>query len=937
MNRLALLSVLALVGCRSSIDLSGGRAYACARDAGVTGCVQGWLCGDDSRCYDPDAGIARTCETAQSGCGGGWKCGFDKVCFDPSVVDGPVRGCSDPAIHCPTNWHCGFDNTCFDPTRFDGPRRACADPLLHCPRGWRCGIDRLCFDPAAMAADGGARQCTDPALHCSTGERCGVDGLCFTPVRSPDAGAGPDCVRDEQCPSDWRCGIEDSDRRRRCQPVGIGGPWACQNDTHCEGWRCNPVELRCTQPPAPPPPTGLTGFTLRLMSPLSDAGVPSHLSIGGAFGTNGTGRSLIAVDPSGVRLISRMTDPLPLPDGGSSQIFIRTEPWSSQNIEDVVAGPKQAWVLFRDGGLGLLTTADGGTAFFGIPGFSSARDRLLRQLGGRASAVWRDPDAGALLQVMLDVSSPPLSWNEQPCTSSFSGQEGRLIDVAQHDQKMIELFEHGFCVQSDATPVIHFFRAFDAGVATRLMVDPQGGASVEGHFAFELAFDGGARRYASTVIRNDPMVGLTPTQNAGPCPVCPAGLDPEFVMNFEGTRNGTGPALLARCPAATLLDAGIATGTWVVSPRSGGNCQWSFDRVFDEDSNIPFRDPFMSRASQANVPALATSQGRAWYWQTPTDPLDPSAGSFVPWLLDRTVEVGARVFVGGQERLFIISRNTLYAFDDQLGFYSQNQFPTDFVPIASVTGQRAWVVSATQIYDGRPQVVQTDVPPAVAIPPTGRKFGTPASATLQGELLVVAAADTLYVGNVRQNLISPLNAPTELRVASVPAPGLPIRSVAAQESVDGGVTSLWTVTDTGVFLSTSDDLRRWTSVRVPLGPFEGTAVATWATQQSAFALTNSGLVLSLPTAVPVSLGAGGSIVDSARVCRTTIALVEKPAGLTLSVLQGSSDGGLASWNVGQPLDVTRTARLLSTGDEIYLSTTTGRVTGGKPIVVGPCE
>lgn len=672
------------------------------------------------------------------------------------------------------------------------------------------------------------------------------------------------------------------------------------------------------------------------MSPLSDAGVPSNLSVSNAFGANGTGRSLVTADSTGARLISRLTDPRPLPDGGSSQVLIRSEAWTSENIEDVVAGPQQAWVLFKDGGLGLLSTADAGTSFLGIPSFSSARERMLRQFGGRPAAIWRNPDAGQLLQVMLDELAVPLAWNDQACTSGFSGPTGRLIDVAQHGQRMIELFEHGFCVQSDFNPIIQFFREFDGGVATRLMVDPQGGAGVEGHLAFELVFDGGVRRYASTVLRAE-MVGLSPTQNSGPCPVCPGGLDPEFVMNLEGTRNGTGPALLVRCPAATLMDAGIATGTWVVSPRSGGNCQWGFDRVFEEDNNTPFRDPFISRASQANVPAIATTQGRAWYWQKPGDPLDPSAGTFVPWLLDRAVDVGARVFVGGQERLFIISRNTLYAYDDQLGFFAQNQFPADFAPIASVTGQRAWVVSATQIYDGRPQVVQTDIPPAVAIPPTGRKFGTPASATLQGELLVVAAADTLYVGNVRQNLISSLNAPTELRVAAVPAPGLAIRSVAAQEAGDGGVTSLWTVTDTGVFLSTSDDLRRWTSVRVPLGPFEGSAIATWATQQSAFALTSSGLVLSLPTAVPVSVSAGGSIVDTTRVCRTTVAIVQKPAGLTLSVLQGSSDAGLATWSVGQPLDVTATARLLSTGDEIYISTATGRVTGGKPVIVGPCE
>lgn len=937
MKRLALVSVLALIGCRSSIDLSGGRAYACSRDGGVTGCTQGWLCGDDLRCFDPDAGLARACETAQTGCGGGWKCGFDKVCFDPSAVDGPVRGCSDPLIHCPTGWHCGFDNTCFDPARFDGPRRACADPLLHCPQGWRCGIDRLCFDPAATIADGGARQCTDPALHCSTGERCGLDGLCFAPTRSPDAGAGPDCVRDDQCPTAWRCGIEDVDRRRRCQPVGIGGPWACNADSHCEGWRCNPVELRCTAPPAPPLPTALSGFALRPMSPLLDAGVPSTFSVSGAFGNNGTGRSFVSADSSGVRLVTRLTDPMPLPDGGSVQILIRTTTWSADQIEDVVAAPQQAWVLFKDGGLGVLSTADGGTGLFTIPGFASARDRMLRRFNGRPVALWRNADAGTVTQLILDEPPAPLVWSDQLCAAGFSGPTGRLIDVAQHNRQLIELFEHGYCVQTGAPPTTTFFREFDAGVATRLLVDPQGGADVTGHLAFELAFDGGARRYLSTVIRNDPMVGITPTQSSGPCAVCPGNLDPEFVMNHEGTRDGTGPALLARCPAATLMDAGVATGTWIISPRSGGTCQWSFDRVFDTDGTTPFQDPFVSHASQANLPAVATSQGRAWYWQTPNDPLDPSPGSFVPWLLDRPVDVGARVFVGGQERLFIISRSTLYAFDEQLGFFAQNQFPADFSPIASVTGQRAWVVSATQIYDGRPQVVQTDIPPAVAIPPSGRRFGTPASGTLQGELLVIAAADTLYVGNVKQNLISSLNPPTELRVAAVPAPGLPIRSVAAQEAGDGGVTSLWTVTDTGVFLSTSDDLRRWTSVRVPLGPFEGSAVATWATAQSAFALTNSGLVLSLPTAVPVSVATGGAVIDTARVCRTTVALVQQPGGVALSTLQGSADGGLATWSSVQALDVTSTARLLSTGDELYISTTTGRVTGAKPVLTGPCE
>lgn len=946
MKRVALAGLVLLAGCQSPIDLRDeGRAYACTRDGGAaTGCTFGWACGDDLRCFDPAVGAARVCERAETGCGGGWKCGFDKVCFNPDDFAANVRSCSDSQLHCPRDWRCGFDNTCFDPERFDGPLRACADPVLHCPRGWRCGIDRLCFDPASMAvSDGGTRQCTNPQTHCATGQRCGLDGLCFTPTRSPDAGAGPDCVRDEQCAVDWRCGIEDVDRRRRCQPVGVGGAWACSDDTHCEGWRCNPVTVHCTAPPPPPAPVAFSAFEFEQLSPRSDAGLPLSFSVSAASGNNRLGRTIATLDATGARVVTRTPDEFRI-DGGIRRVFVSRLASSPGAVVDVLAGDNAAWLLLADAGVTRATTGLSPTVTpLVVPALTGSADRFFRRLtDGKNVVIWRDvSDGGTVSRLNLDDLSARV-WPETNCRRDFPGQQtGRLVDFAFiTPTDVLFLYERGACITAPLDPDPFTFMVFDAGVASRVLIDPRGGQLPE-HVLFELTLDGGALRHVSSTLR-DQGGGTTPQNTTPPCAVCAGDVSPLFVMPYEGSVSSTSASLVARCPAATLGDAGVAATTWLISPRSpapGNLCPWSYGRVLEDELLTPFRFDVVSRASQTNRPALAASQGRTWFWQVPSEPLDTTPGTLTPFLLDRAAEVGARISVAGREQTFFTSRNVLYAYDEQVGFYAQSPFPVAISPLASVSGQRAWVISATQVYDGRPQAVQTDFPPAVAIPPAGRTFGSPASATLQGTLLVVAAFDTLYVADVRLNLVSALNPPTEMSVAAVPAPGLPLRAVTAQPKTATEPWRVWTVTDTGVFLSTSDDLRRWTSVRVPLGPKEGQAISTWSTANDAFVVTRDGEVLSLPTAVPVSrpLAAGERIANADRLCGATVAIITRATDTALSVLQGVADGGLATWGPAQSLGSTSNVetaepRLFATEDDLFISSASGRVLGAKPVL-----
>lgn len=969
MKRLALLSMLALIGCRSSIDLSGGRAYACSRDGGVTGCTSGWLCGDDLRCYDPDVGVARACERAESGCGGGWKCGFDKVCFDPSVVDGPVRGCSDPSLHCPANWLCGFDNTCFDPEKVDGPQRACADPLTHCPRGWRCGLDRLCFDPAAAAPDGGARPCTEPTLHCAAGERCGLDGLCFDEVRASDGGVGASCELDRHCPRSWRCGIEASGRRR-CQAVGVGGAYPCASDDDCEAsWRCNPVARLCADVRDTLESNPATSMTFRLLGPL-DAGGPVK-----AVSASPAGEAIIPeIGPDRTRFVNvvslpeagglsllHWTDQEPRSaDGGAIVAARQLFPFDSSRVQTIAALPAEALVLtdagtllrFRFGSTGPDQLASG--IVMVRPSLHDATVLSLRANAGSLELMrWGRDFDGGVMGIMQQAA----------CNAG----NGELVDLAwasdQGQLRMILLTTSGFC-----------FAVMPPGLSPRtspLWAAPPGstprrlrtnfhegpGAFVEPpqpsptrasgitNLVVEFTLADGGTGLVSTLLNDWNQMGLPTLSHisgsAIPLPCdnsCPGNAAPTEIVPIAPLRGREDRSFLARCPAVST-DAGLLpAATWTVTAGANECRAWRRTRELSLEEERPRRGPIVSDQTSTNRRTLMDERGNVW--------LPSSDGGVVPrgLQLDRSIDLAIRVFLAGQApRLFLTAGPQQYAALDGLGVFAQADFPTSFTPIGSVSGAPTWVVTTGGVFDAARFPAGSELPFVVATPPNGTSFRLPSSAVERDDLLFVASQDAVSLGNVRRQKADSFSSPEPLSRAIVPTPGRDIRSLTATPSRDGGLPEAWSVTQGGVFKSSSRTGTNWITQQVPLGTRDGEATLIWASGDQVRLLLETGEVLSLPTAVPLAAPPVPSarVSSATRFCGTTWAIVDQGAGDGGLFALGATptDGGLAPWvNLSPriPIRGLSTSVLRPSSLELVITSQTGATWAVEPILDGGC-
>lgn len=972
MKRIALLSVLALVGCRSSIDLSGGRAYTCSRDAGVTGCAPGWLCGDDSRCYDPNTGVARSCETAQTGCGGGWKCGFDKVCFDPSVVDGPVRGCSDPAIHCPTQWHCGFDNTCFDPSRFDGPRRACADPLLHCPRGWRCGIDRLCFDPATGGDDGGSRQCTDPALHCREGERCGVDGLCFSAVEAADGGQGRECTSDRQCPTSWRCGLEQNGRRH-CQATGVGGPYPCAKDDDCEAsWRCNPVAGRCSDVhdllEAPPfstvKITQLGPFDAGGPSRLFAVGMPGSTTLPGFGNETSSFVTIVSVPAQGNLSMTLWSDHEPrFPDGGVFIAERRMTAFDTSTTMAIAALPGEA-LLLTDGGV-LLSALFGGPPPRTIgtnvamvrPSLNMPEVAALERTGPAWSIrrITPNSDGGSL------AAQVPL----EPCDA------GAVVDFAYASEpgamRAAFLTSNALCFGefAMASTTLGTRWPLPSGVTPRRLVTNlhlgpgafvpgQPGSPVRqsgiGALAIEFGLPDAGSGWTMAVLSDWSLGGLPSLNGIGgatvpdPCSnLCPGDVSPTEALGIAPPPNRADRTLLVRCPglaSSDLNDGGpLPEATWLVS-ANGSDCRnWRRTRVLDREESLPRKGRVVVQPS-ANWRALGDEQGGVW--------LPDGDGGVVPrgLQLDQQIDLASRVFLDPvRPRLFLTSGARQYAPIDGLGVYAQKDFPPSFTPVGSVDGAPTWLITSSAVLDSARFPAGSELPFAVATAPTNAPFRLPSFAVERRDLLFIASQDAVSVANVARQKTSSFVTPASMERAIVPAPGLDIRSLTATSGGDGGLPEAWTVTQGGVFRSTADSTATWSTQRVSLGGRESEATLLWSSGDQVRLLLASGAVLSLPTAVPLTAPprpTAGRVISSARFCGATWALVDYGAGDAGLFTLGptAADGGLAAWVDLTPQLPTRslaTSKLRASLLEVLVVSDTGEVLSIEPQLDGGCQ
>lgn len=969
MNRLALLAIVALVGCRSSIDLSGGRAYACSRDAGVSGCATGWLCGDDLRCYDPDAGVARPCETAQTGCGGGWKCGFDKVCFDPSIVDGPVRGCSDPALHCPARWLCGFDNTCFDPMRFDGPRRACADPTLHCPQGWRCGIDRLCFDPAAAAADAGARQCTDPSLHCATGERCGVDGLCFSAIESADGGLGRECTLERHCPSTWRCGVEENGRRH-CQATGVGGPYPCAADDDCEGgWRCNPVTRQCAVVrdtlEAPP----FSSLKISRLGPF-DAGGPARLFATGmpgsvslpGFGSDSSIFTTVASVPAQGNLVMTLwTDHEPrFPDGG---VFIADRhviPFDTSTTTALATLPAEALLLTDAGVLHSIM-------FSGPPRTLATNVAMLRPSLNmpEVATMERTGQEWSIRRItpISDGGSLAARLPLEPCDA------GAVIDFAYASEpgatRAVFLTSNALCFADfSMTSTLGSSWPLPSGVTPRRLVtnlhqgpgafvqNVSGMSAQSGIRALAIEYglpDAGAAW--NMLLMSDWSFGNLPSLNGviassipPPCSnLCPGDVAPTEALGIAPPPGRADRTLLVRCPglsSSALNDGGpLPEATWMVSANSSDCRNWRRTRVLDREEELPRRRRVVPQTS-ANWRALTDEQGLVWL-------PDSDGGMVLRGLqLDQQIELASRVFLDPlRPRLFLTAGTRQFAPIDGLGVFSQKDFPQSFNPVGAVGGAPTWIVNASGVLDSARFPAGSELPFTVATAPANTTFRSPAFAVEQRDLLFIASQDAVSVGNVARQKASSFITPAVMERAIVPTPGLDIRSLTATSGTDGGLPEAWTVTQGGVYRSTVDGTATWSTQRVTLGGRDSQATMLWSSGEQVRLLLVNGVVLSLPTAVQLTEPprmSPGRITSSARFCGATWALVDYGAGDAGLFTLGPSapDGGMASW-----VDVTSqvptrslaTSKLHASLLEMLVVSEDGEVLSIEPQLDGGCQ
>jgi hypothetical protein len=861
-------------------------------------------------------GVARRCESAETGCGGGWKCGLEQACFDPKKTDGPARACSDSARHC------------YD--------------------GWRCGLDRICFDPSAAGAlDGGALRCTNAAAHCPDGQRCGFDGLCFQPGRSPDAGAGPECARDDQCAVGWRCGREASGRRL-CQPVGVGGPYVCASDDDCEGWRCNPVELRCVdvREPLPPPAFPLATITPRLLSPVAQPGEPVHVAYGDNAFTNPGGRfprpatfwvAGTLTRDAGLLLIMGTQDGVS-EDGGALFVAERRRfPMAADDIVEIAAGGTNIYTLDKRG----VATAWSTSFATGTP--VSRPTIALRHMSsgqGQLVAITGGPDGG---RELFSVSSNGTVIEESRfrCTG-----HGEVVDVVVAREgpfiRAALLTATGVCLLKNENgqyeervygldPQARGRRLFTNYANDSLAFD--GRSSTVSHLVIELATDAGQPLFNSLRISSwDDSLGLaslTPQapgprqQLLPPCPLCPRGATPTEVVPLPATLTSD-PMVLARCPAVATDGGIVPASTWAIN--TNGLCvDWTFTRVFDQAEERPHEEPVAVQVTSPSRRVLGGRHGQVWLTMT-------APGSTVrPLLLDHVPDIATRYRIDPRATPTLLMQTSTrpFRFAEGVGMVTlgdgqqQNE-----VPVGTVLGQADWIVRTTAVVDVSRFPLGGRTPFEVAAPPTGVRWSAPVNATTLGTWLFVGAADTVYAANVQQQLASDLVSAAVMAPIVVPSPGLPVRAMATK-ATGGPVPELWVIAGDGLFRSTSADGALWVTQRVSLGAREGSGHFAWADSNGIRLLTRSGEVVSLPTSVRLAAPPGGmpaQITSAMRACDATWAIVDRDGGAGVHVLGPTpGDGGLAAWlEVPLPAELA-SAQLRRTSQDLFVITRTGEV------------
>ncbi len=504
-KRALLVFAWTLAGCKASVDVTAGRAYQCSAE-GVNDCPQGWRCGDDLRCLDPDSGDPRFCLSAQ-GCGGSWRCGLDQRCFDPGVERS--RQCTTADLHCPTGWRCGFDQQCFSASSGGpldgGARRQCASSD-QCPTGWRCGRP----EPTTL------RFCQQTSV-----------------------------------PGDYACLADDDCDGFRCNPVSQ---------------RC--VDVRERVPNAPfsgfsavkrGPLLYSSGATVQRLT-VSDEAVARV----GPFAPQAV-RTFGLVSTEGLMVVTKGRDPFNFNDGGTGPqlLFNRL---GVRDVRDFAAAPGGLWVARSDGGL--IEYLASGTERQVTPPFPVDRlviavDNPVRVLAlGISSAglksldvtavdfadagpavVLLAPDAG--IATVLDVIATEKTaylltpdrlvsadvLGAQTVASGLDAGPGARLIVAGRRE-----------VITDQDPALFIvLHGGDAGLISTLVLDPPRSPTT-----------------VPTVFRRTPA-----------CRPCPGGTAAFEVVPLTLDSSNSGPSFLVRCPAAQTPQGQVPAASWEASPRQG--------------------------------------------------------------------------------------------------------------------------------------------------------------------------------------------------------------------------------------------------------------------------------------------------------------------------------------------------------------------------------
>lgn len=720
------------------------------------------------------------------------------------------------------------------------PCQQSEDDAVQCPTGWRCGLEGACFDAAADAGRDFA--CQDSARHCADG---------------------------------WRCGAPGENGRSACQAVGVGGPYACRDNTDCEAdWRCDPVARACTEVGDQLSLSRLTDVRVDVVSPRLPFGLPAFAAVGPMQAQvpidaqrSSRGRAVGLVMDGGLHVLTIVENASR--SGGSPRVQHDVYGVDDAALKQLtVAGldvlgrfaDGTVWAWSRDGGPVLLI--DGGVRR--LAEYGSRNDRFADEYQVAALA-----DDQVRLIAQGGVVSAALPTSDAGLPRDLSGAPANLRVL--FDSAVNTYDAKGPApVLVKSTPLPHAPGAFDRlGFGASLLV--------------EATDAGGQWGFLSD--------GFGLSLLSGPCPVCPFGAPP---LQVAATETGQ-VTLVARCPAEPASGLPVAR-TWAVRLDEGSTCpQRRLEPVAEDEA--PFGHGFVPGTTDLRRRAHAGAGGRAWYSEDYSTFAADELPPLHPVVLDRLPVVLTRLTLGGPSQVFALA--DVYTFSEApLGLVSEVRplGAGDFTILGTVAGTTQLLVVTDGVFNVGAFPLGGDIPQRVAtlgpgvLPLTPPATGTLVSLSDGRRLLVVSSNDTLYGADITAQL-SPADSgvdgtllpPAELVPRLVPAPGVPVRDVALGETTSGTTGSralggFYVLARNEVFAIAVMDLETWQAVPIPLPADFGPPRKLWTEFGTRGRVAfERGFISALPTPVqlapPLSDDGRLKAKDFARLCGDTFAIV----------------------------------------------------------------